>query len=191
MNDLDHDDASLLPRELVWEGAHVSELALTAIADGQDAIVHPAARAHAESCDFCAGRMARSALLSAAVGLAVAETAPLRTGPAGDRAVARGPVTSPWKALSLGVAVAVLAALPSLPQLMGNLASLLAFGRTMSSHGLPLLVRGGVALATSDEVARMLSIATVVSAALLVMMGCAIAGVRSRAGAETSERSMS
>ena len=29
----------MLPRELVWDGAHVSELGLTAIADGQEAIV--------------------------------------------------------------------------------------------------------------------------------------------------------
>jgi hypothetical protein len=175
-----------LPRELVWDGAHVSELALTAIADGQEAIVQGDAVAHAEACDFCAGRMARAALLSAAVAGVVAASRPVRDPARQGAARQSRPAPAPWKALALGVAVAALAAIPSLPHFASTLPSLLAYGKTFSSHGIPVLVRGGAALAASES--RAIAIATIVSAALLVMMGFAIARVRSP---ETSERSMS
>jgi len=177
----DRNDRSL-PRELVWEGAHVSEVALTAIADGQQTIVPVDAVAHADACDFCAGRMARAALLSAAVGGAVIAHGAERQGAA---SLAKAS-PAPWRALALGIAVAVLAAIPSLPHLASSLPLLLDYGKTFSSHGLPVLVRGGAALAESQS--RAIAIATLVSAALLVMMGFAIARVRSP---ETSERSMS
>lgn len=181
----DDNDRSL-PRELVWEGAHVSDLALTAIADGQQEIVQPDAAAHAVACNFCAGRMARAALLSAAVGGAVVALTPSRP-VSRERALAR-PAPAPGKALVLGVAVAALAAIPSLPQFTSNLLELLACGKILTSHGIPVLVRGGVALATSESAGRALSIATAVSSVLLVMMGWAIARTRSH---ETSDRSMS
>jgi hypothetical protein len=168
-------DETRLPRELVWDGAHVSELALTAIADGQEAILARDAIDHADACEWCAGRLGRAALLSAAVGQAVASS----------RAPARVQA-KPWSALVLGVAAALLAALPSLPHLASNVLEALSFGRAFSTHGVPVLVRGGFVLANSEGASRALALATVVSAALLVMMGWAIARTRSRVSSERS-----
>ena len=51
----------LLPRELVWEGAHLSELGLTTLADGQESIVGRDAIEHAARCEWCGGRLGRAA----------------------------------------------------------------------------------------------------------------------------------
>jgi hypothetical protein len=177
-------DEPKLPRELVWDGAHVSELALTALADGQEAILARDAIEHTEACEWCAGRLGRAALLSAAVGQAVALAKPHEaTSP--SRAPARVQ-PKPWSALVLGVAAALLAALPSLPHLASNVLEALSFGRAFSTHGVPVLVRGGFVLANSEGASRALALATVVSAALLVMMGWAIARTRSRVSSERS-----
>jgi hypothetical protein len=190
-----------LPRELVWEGAHLSELGLTAIADGQDLLLERDAVDHADRCEWCAGRMGRAALLSAAVGAAVvaarpqaedhatstAHAATMAQG-AGGRAGTRAG-TRPWVALSLGIAVAVLAALPSLPHFMGTMTMIVAYAKTFTTHGLPVLARGGVALASSQSVSRALPVATIAASALLVMMGWAIARTRSHGVA--GERSAS
>jgi len=173
-----------LPRELVWDGAHVSELALTAIADGQEEIVQRDAVQHAEACEWCAGRMGRAALLSSAVGGAVVAVQPLKT--------AARPMTrtapAPWKALAMGIAVAVLAALPSLPHFATSAVGMLGYAKLFSAHGVSLLARGGVAIATNETLQRGLPAATAMSSVLLVIMGWAIARARSR---ETFERSMS
>jgi hypothetical protein len=176
-------DDNKLPRELVWDGAHVSELALTAIADGQEDIVQRDAVQHAEACEWCAGRMGRAALLSSAVGGAVVAVQPLKTA----QSMARK-APAPWKALAMGIAVAVLAALPSLPHFATSAVEMLGYAKLFSAHGVSLLARGGVAIATNETLQRGLPAATAMSSVLLVIMGWAIARARSR---ETFERSMS
>ena len=178
------DESSKLPRDLVWDGAHVSDLGLTAIADGQEAIVPADAVTHAHACEWCTGRLGRTALLASAVGEGVREARPsLSSSPAGvSRATSNA---SPWRALLLGCTVAVLAAVPSLPQLTSRLGSVLAFGRIVSSHGLPMLVRG-ITLASRGDVSQGLRLATVVASVLLVLMGLAIARTRSRVPSERS-----
>jgi hypothetical protein len=175
---------SKLPRELVWDGAHVSELGLTAIADGQESIVPADAITHAHSCDWCSGRLGRTALLASAVGEGVREARPaLASAQAqGSRANAN---PSPWRALLLGCTVAVLAAVPALPQLASKLGSAVTFGKVVSSHGLPVLVRG-IALASREDVSRGLHLATIAASLLLVLMGLAIARTRSRVSSERS-----
>jgi hypothetical protein len=180
----DDKDQGMLPRELVWDGAHVTELALTAIADGQESVVQRDAVQHAEACEWCAGRMARAALLSAAVGGAVAAVRPAKTP---SRSIERA-APPPWRPLALGLTVAVLAAVPSLPHFTSLLLEALAYGKLLSTHGVSLLARGGVALATNETLSRGLPVATAVSSVLLVLLGWAIARTRSR---ETFERSMS
>lgn len=52
-----------------WDGAgHLAELALVALADGQDALVDADARRHVETCEACADRLAALALESLEVG---------------------------------------------------------------------------------------------------------------------------
>jgi hypothetical protein len=158
----------MLPRETVWDGAHVSDVALTAIADGQEAIVGRAAVEHVDLCEWCAGRLGRAALLSAAVAEAMAEQ-----GPAAARAASRA--KAPWRTpLALGLAVAFAAALP----MLASAARVAAFLRAFVSHAVPVLARGGAALAASPATGRLLPIASLVSSVLLVVMGFAIARAR-------------
>lgn len=180
------EDSSKLPRELVWDGAHVSDLGLTAIADGQEAIVPADAVTHAHSCDWCVGRLGRTALLASAVGEGVRDARPaLGSSSALAQGSRAGAAPSPWRALLVGCTVAVLAAIPSLPHLAERLGTFIAFGRVLSAHGLPVLVRG-IAMASRGDVSRGLQLATVVASVLLVLMGLAIARSRSRVSSERS-----
>ena len=86
----------------------------------------------------------------------------------------------------MGVAVAVLAALPSVPHFASRISAALAFGKEFSSHGVPVLVRGGMQLASSEAASRALTMATIASSMLLVMMGWAIARSRSHVSSERS-----
>lgn len=177
-------DDSKLPRELVWDGAHVSDLGLTAIADGQESIVPADAIAHSHSCEWCAGRLGRTALLSSAVGEGIREARPALAS-AQAQAARAGANPSPWRALLLGCTVAVLAAVPSLPQLAARLGTAVTFGKVLTAHGLPVLVRG-IAMASRQDVSRGIQLATIVASVLLVLMGLAIARARSRVSSERS-----
>jgi hypothetical protein len=159
-----------LPRELVWDGAHVSELALTSIADGQESIVEAGAVEHAETCEWCAGRLGRIALLSEAVGHAVVG---MRS--TSSRAPSRA-MAGAWRALAAGLTVALLAGLPALSHL-GRFA---AYAMAFFKRGVPVLARGGFALANSESVSHALPAVTLGASALLVGMGLMIARSRSR-----------
>jgi hypothetical protein len=157
-----------LPRSLVWEGEHVSDLGLTALADGQDALLPEGASEHVESCDLCAGRLGRVALVSSAVGEAV-RVAELASAGQTERRPSTRPTAAPrpsW-ALAFGVLVAFVAAIPTahgaLPSASG------------AAHTIKVLLRGGVALARSDALARGLPAATLAASALLVLMGWTVA----------------
>ena len=167
-----------LPRELVWDGAHVSELAIASIADGQDALVDAAALAHVDSCEWCGGRLGRAALLSEAVGHAVSTFGPRSS----SRAPARAPAGA-WRALTAGLTVAVLAGLP----MLAHLRHFVSFAQAFFARGVPVIARGGFAFATSEPVSRALPGVTLGACALLVTMGLMIA--RSRSG--SFERSAS
>ena len=161
-----------LPRELVWEGAHVSDLGLTAIADGETAIVDASALAHVDGCEWCAGRLGRTALLVEAVGHAVAQVRPASVS---SRPPARV-MPKPWRALGAGTAVAVLAGLPAL----AHLGSFVDYVSAFCSRGVPVIARGGFALVTSETVTSALPAATFGASALLVAMGLMFAKARSR-----------
>jgi hypothetical protein len=167
---MSHDDK--LPRELVWEGAHVSELGLTAIADGEMALVEAGALTHVEACEWCAGRLGRVALLSEAVGHGLKQVRPASVS---SRAPARV-MPKPWRALVVGTVVATLAGLPAL----AHLGSFVDYVSAFLSRGVPVLARGGVAVATSEAVTRALPAATLTAATLLVALGLMIAKARSR-----------
>jgi hypothetical protein len=146
-----------LPRSLVWEGEHVSDLGLTALADGQDAVLGEGAVEHVESCDLCMGRLGRIALVSSAVGEAVRGAGP-GLAPAASR---------PSWALALGVAVALFAAIPTAHGVLRSASGV--------AHTIKVLLRSGVVLARSDALARGLPVATLAAAALLVVMGWTVA----------------
>src|SRR2546430_2604580 len=94
-----------------WDGSgHLSDLALVALADGQDSLVDADARKHADSCEDCAGRLADLALQSTAVGEIMIAVRPRRM-PAG--------------AIGFAIALAVLGIVPSVLEggWVGSLAS--------------------------------------------------------------------
>lgn len=101
MTNEDHD---LLPEELVWDGEHLSEIALTALGDGQDAIVPARARDHAASCDTCGAAMGHAAIASMQVGHAM--RVPLA------ESVERVPV--PWLAIAFALVLAIVGSAESL-----------------------------------------------------------------------------
>jgi hypothetical protein len=161
-----------LPRELVWDGAHVSDLGLTAMADGQEALIEPAAMAHVDACEWCGGRLGRAALLAEAVGRGIAAVAPASERAVSSRAPRPAPAPKPWRALSAGVAVAFLTGLPMLARL-GHVATVAGMFFT---RGVPVLAKGGYTLASSDAVRSAWPAATLAASALLVVMGLMIAG---------------
>jgi len=65
-----NDDEKLSEKE-TWDGAHLSELALSCLADAQN-VVDPVARVHADSCAQCMLRVGAMALESHDVGAALA-----------------------------------------------------------------------------------------------------------------------
>lgn len=99
-----------LPDDLLWEDSHASELALTALADGEDALLSSELRRHVDECDACAVRLGTQAFRAAvtaevvtAVGALVPVTEPERAA-----------VATPWWALLGAVVVAVVGLVPAL-----------------------------------------------------------------------------
>ena len=102
---MNEDPKNLLPDELVWSGEHLSEIALTALGDGQDEIIPKNAKDHAASCDACGAAMGHAAIASMQVGHA------MRT-PLAEIAAERAPV--PWLAMIGALVLAIVGSAPSL-----------------------------------------------------------------------------
>lgn len=99
-------EASFLPAELLWaEGDHASDVVLTALADGEHAIVPPALRAHVERCPVCSAHLGHAALLSLETQRSLDERLAAPT-----TAPARRPF--PRLAVALGLVLAVLGLVP-------------------------------------------------------------------------------
>lgn len=177
-----------LPRELVWEraedptgdepGEHLSEVARSAVADGQIAIVPDDALAHLDACEACARAVGESALLSARVGGALEALAPelVRA-----RAVAEVPLQAarlPWGAIAAALALAALGALPALADSPVWLAEL----STFATRTVPLLLRSGLAIARSGG-GSVGAGASLASALVLMMAGFAVSRAMPRRSA--------
>ena len=95
-----------------WDGSgHLTDLALVALADGQDAILDADVRSHAGTCEACASRLADFALESIAVGAAVE--------------MARPPRRIPVLAVAIAAMLAIVGVMPSLlePRWISSVAS--------------------------------------------------------------------
>jgi hypothetical protein len=92
----------VLEKELVWdESGHLSEIAKSALADGQDAILPADALAHFSACQPCAESVGEAALLSAELSAALVE----------QRAEQR---SVPWIPIAAALAIAALSVVPML-----------------------------------------------------------------------------
>jgi hypothetical protein len=171
------DTSDFLPDELSWAaGGHASDVALTAIADGQRAIVPPAVLAHVEACTACTTHLGHAALLSIHAG---AELAAARQH---AHLTERRPL--PRLAIALGLAVAAIGLSPSL--LDGRDASAL---RMFVTRDVPIFVRAFETVARRlDEPGSAAGLAvTYATATMLVLMGFAIVRILPKNQKETSK----
>jgi hypothetical protein len=70
------DDIKLADDEVWQPDGHLSDVAITALSDGEDSLLPAHAVAHASSCDPCSARLAEHALLSVSLSESLAVRAP-------------------------------------------------------------------------------------------------------------------
>jgi anti-sigma factor RsiW len=111
-----------LAPDIGWEpSGHLSEVALTALADGEEALLDAAMHEHLGSCEACAAQLGEMAMRSARVAEALSQlprrsTAPVIALPP-DRPLVRERRKVPVVAIAAGLVVAALGAAPSLMSL--------------------------------------------------------------------------
>jgi len=155
----------VLEHEIVWdESGHLSEVAKSALADGQDAILPSDALNHFAQCHPCAESVGEQALLSAQLSAALA----------GERAPARA---TPWIPIAAALAIAALASVPRLSMVRFWVTSMGSF----VAHLLRLLGRAAVETA-SHGFAPVLYVASTVG---LLVMGFAVARFMPRMSAQS------
>jgi len=160
---------ALLPDELIWsDDGHLSEIAIAALGDGQDAIVPEKARDHALSCESCAAQMGHAAMLSSELGQAMRAPIPVL-------AVERVPV--PWLAIVGAIFVAAVGSLSSLFE-----SSSFADAPSAFLHQTPVAFHAGSALlrGIANGIGPLASFGC---AALLVAAGTMVARTMPRAWA--------
>lgn len=110
-----------LPSEIVWQSdGHLSEVAVTALADGQTSLLAEDAHAHLATCDACTVRLGDAALRSVETAALFAEAAQAAPSSAPSSVRAR---PFPLLPITLGLVVAMVSALPLLSAVPGKLAS--------------------------------------------------------------------
>lgn len=122
-----------IPEEQLWrEDGHASDLAVSALADGQDALVPERVVTHVDTCAACTERLAEAAHLALAVDVALGEAAlghaPAFASPDSRRKPAAVSARFPLGAVALALVLAVFAQLPLLsggPELLNTLGSLI------------------------------------------------------------------
>jgi hypothetical protein len=156
-----------LPREIVWEAEHLSEIALTAVADGEGALLgeeqRARAEAHLDACGECSARLGDLALLSLRTGEALASAGIPAQAHGAERAV------SPARPLGIALAVAALGALPLLIELPSRASVLTA----SLASSIPIVVRSSmhVTKTLSEELGRASPLVSVASA-LVLLLAC-------------------
>ncbi len=161
----------MLPDDLVWsEGGHLSDVAIAALGDGQDAIVPEKARDHATTCEACAAQMGHAAMLSSELGAALRAPTAL---PIAERA----PV--PWLAIIAALFVAAVGSLSSFienPIALAESPNAFAREASLALHAGSALWRGVV-----NGVGPLVTFGC---AALLFAMGAVVARSMPRAWSE-------
>jgi hypothetical protein len=119
---------------IVWQDdGHLSEVAIVALADGQD-ILPAAAASHVEACEGCTRRLGEAALLSANLGGALLSSA--------REERRREPVTRPFPVypILLGLGVAALGASP----FVADASTWLPRAPALLAHALPVVTHTAV-----------------------------------------------
>jgi hypothetical protein len=154
-----------LPSDLLWkEGGHLTDEAVSAMADGQEHLLPADAIAHADACEECARNLGEAAMLSAAVGLSLG-------GAWGDACTSAPPVSQrmapPFWAIAFGLGFATLGTLPFLMGIPGWLLRTVV----VLERAVPVFVHGAFALFASNGVgSEGLQQMTVTLASMAVLM---------------------
>jgi hypothetical protein len=161
----------VLPTELLWEGKHASELALSAFADGENALLSKEIVLHLHTCNECAVHLGETALVTRGVTHAVQSVKPWL--PASMQAPSaprkRSPQSLPWGAIfaALGLtAVGSAQAIIALPHRLAALATTLLHAAPVVSHSGVQVFQQGLGAEWTQAMA--------VSAALLIAAGFAV-----------------
>jgi len=160
-----------LPKELVWTGeGHLSEVAMTAIADGEEAILPRDAFGHLGICAACAAGVENAASLSASISRALSAPVPVEA----TRTV-EARIAFPVWAATLALAVAAVATLPSLG------AGRAWMGRMWWAfrEGTPLLTRHAASFL--PRAWNWLPVMSLSAAMLLLLVGLSVARLAPRA----------
>jgi hypothetical protein len=158
-----------LPLEICMrEDGHVDDVALSAVADGQDSILPPEPLAHLATCDSCTRRLGDAAMLSSEVGFAMAA---LAASPSSAPATVRFPV--PVRMILGAMALAFMGLVPGLTSLPARVGELMSW----LTHSMPLFLRTFAQLFRGAEGGLgALGVALSASAAfVLVSLGLAVA----------------
>jgi hypothetical protein len=160
-----------LPTELVWTGeGHLSEVAMTAIADGEEAILPRDAFGHLGLCEVCAAGVESAASLSASVSRALSAPIPVEAAQAVE---ARLPF--PVWAAALALAVAAVATLPNLGAMRAWVGGMWWAFR----EGTPLLTRHAASFL--PRAWNWLPVMSLTAAMLLLLVGLSVARLAPRA----------
>jgi len=161
----------MLPWELIWKhDGHVTDEVVTAMADGEEAIVPVIALEHVAGCDACSRRMGEAALASARLG----------TGLAVASAELRRPIRPRFPA-GLVAAALVLAIAGMIPAALRAPAWLASTGAALV-HDLPVLARtiALIARTVPQGLGSTLVVMGLGSAVILIAAGVGIARAMSR-----------
>jgi hypothetical protein len=164
----------LLPEELLWAaGGHASDIVLTAMADGQNAIVPGSVRLHVERCSNCMTHLGNAALLSLHTDRQLAVRAEH------DRALATQKRPLPRLAIALGLLVALVGLVPTFVEDASSVRSFVTRDVPLFLHGLRTLAHR---LTESGSSAGLF----ITYAAAFVLVGMGIAAIRILPKKETS-----
>ncbi len=130
-----------LPKELLWENSHASDLVMSAMADGEESILSQDIVAHVHSCDACMMRLGATALETRGVTNAVQSVKPWLPAtvlvPSKKRATVQ-PI--PLNAIFAALGLTAVGAMPTLLALPHRLAEL----ALTVQHAVPAMSHGGV-----------------------------------------------
>jgi hypothetical protein len=163
-----------LPNDLLWEGKHASELALSVFADGEESALSNEIVLHLHTCNECVQKLGETALVTRGVTHAVQSVKPwlpaALVAPSGVKSVrkSREPRV-PWMAVA---AALVLTAVGAAPTVMALPHTLSAFAVTLL-HAVPVVSHSGVQV-IQQGLGPAWTQAMGVCAALLVAAGFAV-----------------
>jgi hypothetical protein len=165
-----------LPADLLWEKNHASELALSAFADGEEALLSSEMVLHLHTCTACAMRLGETALVTRGVTHAVHSVRPWLPASmqapsearSGTRKRAAQP-SVPWTAILAALVLTAVGAAPKLLALPHRVAAL----AVSLMHAAPVMSHSGVQVIEHGLGAQWAQ-AMGVCAALLIAAGFAV-----------------